>query len=53
MNDLCALGLHNAAHNINGNIMPVKQGSCGNDPHLILWSIGHGNTKVIEKANVC
>src|SRR5437773_5593047 len=41
VNDLCALTLHNAAHNVYGGIVTIKKTCCSNDTDCILGLITH------------
>ena len=40
MNNFHSGALNDTSHNINGRIVTVKQGSCGDDPDMILGLIG-------------
>jgi hypothetical protein len=42
VNDLGALALQNAAHDIDGCIVPVEQGGCRYDPYFLFGCKTHG-----------
>jgi hypothetical protein len=44
VNDLGTLGLQDAAHDIDGSIVTIKQTGCGNDADFIFWRVGHGGS---------
>src|SRR6187549_3157171 len=47
MDDLCTLGLHDPAHDIDSSIMPVEQGSSSYDTNLILKYKSHNQLAII------
>src|SRR5687768_14506606 len=46
VNNFSALALHDTAHNINGSIMTIKQGSGGDDSYFINRGITHKSSSI-------
>jgi len=42
VDDFCAAGLHDAAHDVDGSIVAVEQTGCGDDAYFVVGLVGCG-----------